>query len=151
MKEWKTKLLERIQSDFPVSPAPYAELAREFDTSEKKVIQAIEEFKKSGVVRRIGASVDSRNAGYVSTLVGCRVRPDMLEQVAKGIGYNPGVTHAYQRDGELNFWFTLIVKDESKLREAIDDYSQWDGIEELHSMPADKVYKIKVHFGTSDE
>jgi DNA-binding Lrp family transcriptional regulator len=151
VKDWKKRLLEDIQSDFPISPTPYADLAREFSQSEEKVIQAIEEFKKSGVVRRIGASIDSRKAGYVSTLVGCKVDPDQLEKTAEGIGYNTGVTHSYQRDGDLNFWFTLIVKDEETLKDTLEDYSKLDAMEELHSLPADKVYKIKVHFGASDE
>jgi len=148
MKEWKQELLERIQSDFPTIPTPYARLAEEFGVKEEKIIKAIKEMRDSGVIRRIGASIDSRKAGYVSTLVGCKVEEDALEAVAEGIGYNHGVTHSYQRDDEFNLWFTLIMKDEDELKQTLGDYSDLPGVVELHSMPADKVYKIKVQFAT---
>ena len=151
MVNLKDKLLSRIQANFPLSPAPYKDLAEEFDVTEDDIINAISELKMQGLIRRIGASIDSRKAGYVSTLVGCKVQPDKLAEVAKEVGKNPGVTHAYERADAINFWFTLIEKDKAKLEEAIDEYSRLPGIEELYSLPAEKVYKIDVRFNVSNE
>jgi DNA-binding Lrp family transcriptional regulator len=150
LTDWKKKLFERIQSGFPLSPAPYAELADEYGVTEGAIIDAIDEFKREGVVRRIGATLDSRKVGYVSTLVACKVEPEMLEDVTAEVGRHPGVTHAYERDGEYNFWFTLITRDEGSLNEVLDRYSNLPGVEELHPLPADKVYKLKVHFSNYD-
>jgi len=150
MNELQEKLVDRIQTDFPISPAPFDDLAREFDVSESDVIDALKDLKESGVVRRIGASVDSRTAGYVSTLVGCRVAEDRLEDVAAEVGSNPGVTHAYERENELNFWFTLISPGQAELDRQLKIYEDLPGMIELYSMPADKVYKINVKFRMGD-
>jgi len=146
MKDFRSTLLNRIQTEFPVSPTPYADLALEFDVSESEVISTIEELKSDGLIRRIGAIVDSRTAGYVSTLAGCRVEPEKLEEIAEIVGRNRGVTHSYERDDSLNFWFTVIASDYEMIDEFLSTVSRLPGVIELHSMPTDKVYKIKVHF-----
>jgi DNA-binding Lrp family transcriptional regulator len=151
MADWKHNLLGRIQDDLPITPTPYADLAGELGVSEGEIIAAISDLKNQGVIRRIGATIDSRRAGYVSTLVGCKVEGDKLEEVAAEIGKNPGVTHSYERDDELNLWFTLIAKDWHAIRAALERYFQLPGVIELHSMPADKVYKLRTHFHLNDE
>lgn len=151
MSDWREKLLERIQADFPLTPAPYAALADEYGVTEGEIIEAIGEYKGKGIIRRIGATLDSRKIGYASTLVACRIEPRALEEVAAEVGKHPGVTHSYEREGEYNFWFTLIAKDEDRLNAALDKYAGLPGVIELHSLPAEKVYKIRVRFPSADE
>ena len=147
MSDWKKKLQERIQADFPLTPNPYAELAGEYSVTEEEILLAISELKNSGIIRRIGASINSRKAGYVSTLVACKVSAVKLESVAAEIGRNPGVTHSYERENDYNLWFTLISRNSEILQKTLDEYSNLDGIVDLNSLPASKVYKLKVRFG----
>lgn len=144
-------LLNRIQADFPLSPEPYAELAKELNVREEDVIDALRELKVSGVIRRIGVTLDSKKAGYVSILVGCRIRPEFLEHVASEINKHPGVTHSYERDSEFNLWFTLISPNNDLMNLALKQYETLDGVLELVSLPATKTYKIKVSLNVSDD
>ncbi|HDS31174.1 MAG TPA: Lrp/AsnC family transcriptional regulator [Firmicutes bacterium] len=151
MTDISKALLDRIQSDFPLTPVPYAELASEFNVSEIEIINELKKLKETGIIRRIGASLDSRKANYVATLVGCRVEPTRIEFVADEIGKNPRVTHCYERDSEINLWFTLIARNENILSETLDSYSGIDGVLGLDSFMATKIYKIRVHFRQSDD
>ncbi len=150
MTDWRDKLLERIQADFPLTPEPYASLADEYSVTEGEVIDAIRAFKERGIIRRIGATLDSRKTGYSSTLVACKVEPVALDDVAAEVGKHPGVTHSYERESEFNLWFTLIAENEDALNAALDRYSRLPGVIELYSLPAEKVYKIKVRFASGD-
>jgi siroheme decarboxylase len=145
------KLLDRIQSGFPLTPTPYADLATEFHTTETEIIATIKALKESGVIRRIGASIDARRAGYVSTLVACKADPKHLEEVANVIGKNPGVTHSYERASEYNLWFTIIAESDAVIVDAIENYRRLPGVVDIRSLPALKVYKIKVQLGSSDD
>ena len=146
LDDWKRKLFELIQADFPISATPYQDLAEKFGVSENEIIDAIRDMKQDGVIRRVGASIDSRNAGYVSTLVACKADAEKIEDVAAKIAEHPGVTHSYERDNKYNLWFTLISKNETIADNDLAKFSNIPGVEELHSLPAEKVYKIKVRF-----
>lgn len=151
MNDLKRHLINRIQSNFPLTPTPFEDLARELNTTESEIITALTELKKEGILRRIGASIDSRKIGYFSTLVGCVVEHDKLDAVAAEICKNPNVTHAYERDDEINFWFTLISISIEKIERAIREYSRMPGVIKIFSLPADKVYKLKVQFDVSND
>lgn len=144
--QWKQKLFEKIQSEFPISSTPYLDLANEYGVSEDEIINAIREMKEQGIIRRLGATIDSRKAGYVSTLVACMVKPDKIDDVATDVGEYPQVTHSYERDNEFNLWFTFIADSESTLNRELDKISQLPGVEKLYSLSAKKMYKIKVQF-----
>jgi siroheme decarboxylase len=151
MSELSVTLLDRIQSGFPLTPTPYADLAAEFHTTETEIISSIQALKESGVIRRIGASIDARKAGYISTLVACKVDPKQIEDVAKVINNNPGVTHSYERSSEYNLWFTIIARNDALIAEFIERYRNLPGVSDIHSLPASKVYKIKMQLGSADD
>ena len=48
------EILNRIQSDFPVTPRPFLAIAEELGLSEEAVIESVTRLKDSGIIRRIG-------------------------------------------------------------------------------------------------
>lgn len=136
-------ILNMLQNDFPVSERPYRDMAERLNIDEAELIERISLMKESGVIRRIGAIIESRAVGYHSTLCACRVEPSRADDVASRINRQPGVTHNYLRDQEYNLWFTLTTESEQKTREVIAELESQTGLPIL-SMPTEKVYKIKV-------
>ena len=63
------KLLNLIQSKFPMVERPYQELGEELEIGEDEVISRLDELKRQNVVRQISAIFDTRRLGYKTTLV----------------------------------------------------------------------------------
>ena len=139
-------LMSVIQANFPVDRRPFERLAAYLDTDAEEIARRVRQMRSDGVIRRLGAVFDSRNLGYVSTLVAARVDPDDLDEVAAEVTKLPGVTHNYRREHAYNLWFTLTSESAERLEEILDDLRGRTAARELHSLPALKVYKIRVNF-----
>lgn len=139
------ELLNIIQEGLPLTTRPYETLGEGIGIGEGEVIKRLDALKSAGMIRRIGAVFDSRSMGYYSTLCACQVPEERLDEVARLISEEVGVTHNYQREHRLNLWFTLTVPSAAEARSTIESLEQTTGIR-IESMPAEKVFKIKVSF-----
>lgn len=140
------QLLNLIQRNFPLIAQPFEYLANQLDLSEVEVMQRIESLKKSGVIRRIGGSFNSKKLGYASTLCAMKVNPAESEDIIKIINRYPQVTHNYLREHEYNIWFTIIAESEEKIYRIIDEIKSQTGQNDLMNLPAIQVFKIEVNF-----
>ena len=139
-------ILNEIQSHFPIDSRPYAEVGRRVGASETEVLARVAAMAEAGIIRRLGANFTSRKLGYTSTLVAARVAPDKLEHFVAVVNRYPGVTHNYLRRHRYNVWFTLIAESEESLNRILEEISAAAEVEEILSLPAQEVFKIKVDF-----
>jgi DNA-binding Lrp family transcriptional regulator len=139
-------ILNEIQSHFPLVSRPYAEMGKRVGASEEEVLSRVKNMHDAGVIRRIGANFTSRKLGYTSTLCAARVPPDKLEHFAGVVNQYPGVTHNYLRKHRYNVWFTLIAESTARLAEILAEIKKASGVEEILSLPAKEIFKIKVDF-----
>jgi DNA-binding Lrp family transcriptional regulator len=139
-------ILNEIQSHFPVVSRPYAEVGRRVGVTEEQVLRRVQAMADTGIIRRIGANFTSRKLGYTSTLCAAMVPPERLEQFVAVVNRYPGVTHNYLRRHRYNVWFTLIADKLERLEQILEEISQASGVEEILSLPAQEIFKIKVDF-----
>ena len=139
-------ILNRIQSDFPITRTPYGTIADELDLSEDEVIQRLNTLKQRGIIRRIGGNFVPEKVGFVSTLCAARVPEERLDLFAETVNAYPGVTHNYMRENEFNVWFTFIAPSREEIQKNLADISAKTGVEEILNLPATRVFKIKAHF-----
>ena len=139
-------ILNRIQSDFPITSQPYLAVAKELGLTEQDVLERISRLKKEGVIRRIGGNFVPDKLGYVSTLCAARVPEDQIEQFAEIVNQYPGVTHNYRRDNSFNIWFTFIAPSMQEIEQNLEEISEKTGISEILNLPATRVFKIRAHF-----
>jgi len=139
-------ILNEIQSHFPIDSRPYAEVGRRVGASEAEVLARVMAMAEAGIIRRLGANFTSRKLGYTSTLCAARVKPASLDQFVAVVNSYPGVTHNYLRRHRYNVWFTLIAESEERLNRILEEISQAANVEEILSLPAQEVFKIKVDF-----
>ena len=66
-------ILNRIQSDFPLTPRPYLTIAEDLGLSEDDVINRLKRLKKEGFIRRIGGNFVPEKLGFISTLCAATV------------------------------------------------------------------------------
>ena len=139
-------ILNRIQSDFPMTEHPYAELGKELGLSEENSYTRIRALREKGLVRRLGAFFDSRKLGYTSTLVAFAVPETRLDEVAARVSAVPEVTHNYAREGDYNLWFTVNAPSREEVEQIVAQLKRSAGIERMLELPAKKTYKLRVEF-----
>lgn len=141
----EARLLDLLQTDFPIVERPYAALGEKLGLSEAACFDKVKALAASGLIRRIGASFDSRRLGFVSTLVALAVSPERLDAVAAQVSALPNVTHNYSRDGRFNLWFTLIAHSREEIGAIVREQAK--AATEAIELPAEKTYKLRATFG----
>lgn len=139
-------ILNEIQRNFPVCHRPFLALARRLKLKEKEILQRVQRLREVGVIRRIGASFSARAVGFHSTLCAAKVPRSRIKEFVAVVNSYPGVTHNYEREGDLNVWFTLIAPSEKKVQQILNQISAKTGVEEILNLPALKTFKIAVDF-----
>jgi len=140
------EIVNEIQSHFPLRSRPFREVGKKLRLSEKEVLLRVSRLKKEGIIRRIGANFNSRRLGFTSTLCAAKVPEEKLADFIETVNRYPGVTHNYERDGEYNIWFTFIGESAKTIDQALEEIKAGTGINDLISLPAEKIFKIRVDF-----
>jgi siroheme decarboxylase len=140
------KIINAIQSNFPISPQPYHELGKKLHLPPDEILDRVKALKASGIIRRIGGNFHSHRLNYTSTLCAARVREENIENFVEVVNSYPGVTHNYLRKHDYNVWFTFIAPSTAYIESALREISEKTGVEELYSLPAVRMFKIKVDF-----
>lgn len=136
-------ILDMLQNEFPISVHPYRQIADIMGIDESTLLQRIKYLKDIGIIRRIGGIMDSRSLGFYSVLCAGAVEEDRIDRVAQRISAEPGVTHNYRRNHHLNLWFTLTAPNQEKVELILHNLEKELGIT-VHTMPAERIYKIKL-------
>lgn len=135
-----------MQKDFPLTEEPFAELGSRLGLSEQEVLDRAGQLRDKKIIRILGPVFNSRALNYQSTLVAMRVPEDRIEQAAQIITSHPGVGHNYQRDHQYNLWFTLAIRGDADLKEALREFGQQIQPEAMFELPAIKLFKIRLFF-----
>ena len=144
------RILDLIQSDFPLVSRPYADIGAHLGLHEEEVLRRVRTMRENGVIRRIGANFHSRMLGWKSTLCAASVPRENLDAFVGVVNTYPGVTHNYLRKHEYNVWFTYIGPSWEDIERDIQDISRRTGIKVLN-LPAQQMFKIKVDFPMNNE
>lgn len=146
MDDIDRKILDEIQTDFPLASRPFEVLANRLGLSEEEIQKRIRTLRESGIIRRIGASFNSRKLGHTSTLCAMKIPEESLEAVAEVVKQYEGVTHCYGRDDEYNLWFTLISRSKEEIASILSEIKAKTGIDEILDLPAKSLFKIEAVF-----
>ena len=146
MDKTDKKILNEIQSDFPIAPRPYLELGQRLGLSEGEIIDRLDKLKQKGIIRRIGGNFHSNRLNFTSTLCAAKVPKEKINSFVEAVNRYPGVTHNYLRSHEYNIWFTFIAEKMAFIEDALAEISKETGVNEILNLPAVKMFKIKVDF-----
>lgn len=139
-------ILNRIQSDFPITSRPYRTIAADLGLSEGEVLKRVSRLKVSGIIRRIGGNFKPEKLGFVSTLCAAKVPEEKISQFAEVVNRYPGVTHNYRRDNTFNVWFTFIAPSMDEINANLEQISAQTGVTDILNLPATRVFKIRAEF-----
>jgi len=146
MDDTDKRLLNEIQSHFPITERPYLEVATRLGLRESEVVDRVKRLKEAGIIRRIGGNFHSHKLDFISTLCAARVPGDKVEEFVEAVNRHPGVTHNYLRNHDYNIWFTFIAENMETVDRALEEIAQETGVADILNLPALKMFKIKVDF-----
>lgn len=149
LDETDRRLLDIIQTAFPLTPRPYADLGTLLGIPEEEALKRVRSLRERRIIRRLGANFQSNKLGFVSTLCAAKVPDDKMDDFVREVNARPGITHNYLREHNYNIWFTLISPSREDERATLDDITARTGIPILN-LPATRLFKIRVDFRMQD-
>ncbi len=139
------QILNMLQEEFPLTERPFDAIGEKIGLSGDEVRVRVMKLKNRGYIRRIGPVLDPKKMGYVSYLCGVAVPPERLEDVAGTVSAEPAVTHNYERNGELNLWFAVTMKEKDDIERFLTSLEEAFSIT-IYRFPEKQTFKIKTRF-----
>ena len=148
MDDLDHRIIEELQGNFPLEIHPYEIMADNLGVSTEQLWQRVQSLAASGIIRRMGFSIDSRKIGYSSTLAAIRISPDRVDEVSVLIAGYRQITHSYLRDDAFNIWFTIIAGDEDRVAAILEEIRCKLGLSEddVMDLPVEKLFKLDAQF-----
>lgn len=145
------RLLNLLQTGFPIVLEPYAAMAHELNITEEKVINAIVDLRSAGVVRQISPVLDARRLGYYSTLVALKVPAEKVKKAENYLQSHQGISHGYEREHEYNIWVTLSMPPGEDIHHELDSIASHIGASAIISLPALRIFKLRTNFSPVED
>jgi DNA-binding Lrp family transcriptional regulator len=150
LTKFQKQLCNALQKGLPICWRPFAEMAKELHSDEKKVLQQTRQLNDVGLIRRINAIVNHRSLGLTSTLVAAHVPEQNLPEVTDAVNNLENVSHNYRRHHYYNLWFTLQAQRPEQIRATLLNLGGRFGID-FHNLPVKRVFKLDVRFDAESE
>jgi len=141
------RLMNLLQSSFPLVPEPFAPIAAEAGISLEDTLERTQRLLDGRIIREITPIFDTRALGFDSMLVAAKVDSDNPHRAAKIINSHPGVSHNYLRTHEFNLWFTIATPPDSELglQGSLEVLQKLTGAESIRQLPTLKLFKINMN------
>jgi DNA-binding Lrp family transcriptional regulator len=147
LSDWDRRLLNLLQSSFPLEPHPFRAVAREAGVPEDEVLERTSWLLERRIIREITPIFDTTALGYSSMLVAARVDSEHPQRAAAVINEHPGVSHNYLRNHDFNLWFTIATAPDSKLGldGTLEVLKELSGAESMRQLPTLTMFKINMN------
>jgi len=147
LEEADKRLMNLLQSSFPLDPEPFALLASEAEMELDDVLARTRRLLDERIVREITPIFDTRALGYESMLVAARVDSEHPQRAAAIVNSHPGVSHNYLRTHDFNLWFTIATPPDSELGLAgtLEVLMRETGAESMRQLPTLTLFKINMN------
>jgi siroheme decarboxylase len=135
----------RIQQDLDVTRYPYRAIAERTGIPEQETLQMIRQMMERGLIRKFGAIVRHREAGFTgNAMVVWAVPEDRCEQVGQFLSSIPEITHCYERspafEGKYNI-FSMIHMRNHEIEKTIKNLSIAAGISDYRILMSEEEFK----------
>jgi DNA-binding Lrp family transcriptional regulator len=148
IKSLDQRILQQLQDDFPVCEDPYAVIASRLGIDPDELYRRVIALLQAGIIRRLGASIDSAKFGFAGTLAAISVPPKLVERAARLVGSFTEVTHSYLRRDRFNIWFAIIAKNQRRTRQILAQIARELSLRDgnILDLPAEQVFKLDTRF-----
>jgi DNA-binding Lrp family transcriptional regulator len=147
LDETDKRLMNLLQSNFPLDPEPFALIASEAELQLDDVLARTRRLLEQRIIREITPIFDTRALGYESMLVAAKVDSEHPHRAAEIVNSHPGVSHNYLRTHDFNLWFTIATPPDSGLglSGTLDVLMRETGAESMRQLPTLTLFKINMN------
>jgi DNA-binding Lrp family transcriptional regulator len=147
LDETDKRLMNLLQSNFPLDPEPFALVASAAELELDDVLARTQRLLEGRIIREITPIFDTRALGYESMLVAAKVDAENPQRAAKVVNAHPGVSHNYLRTHEFNLWFTIATPPDSALglKGTLEALMEEAGAESMRELPTLTLFKINMN------
>ena len=147
LDETDKRLMNLLQSNFPLDPEPFALVAGEADLELPDVLGRTQRLLDGRIIREITPIFDTRALGYESMLVAAKVDSENPQRAARMVNAHPGVSHNYLRTHDFNLWFTIATPPDSELglKGTLEALMEETGAESMRELPTLTLFKINMN------
>ena len=137
LDETDKRLMNLLQSSFPLDAEPFELIASEAELDPDEVKSRTQRLLDERIIREITPIFDTRALGYSSMLVAAKVDTENPHRAAQIINSHPGVSHNYLRTHEFNLWFTIATPPDSELglEGTLEVLQELTGAESIRQLP----------------
>ncbi len=107
--EEEKELVRALDQQMPLTARPFATLAEQIGQTEEFVLSTLQAWKEQGVLRRIGAILYHREAGFKANAMCVWPVEENMTEAGRHVAARPEVTHCYQRPCLERFPFDLYA------------------------------------------
>jgi DNA-binding Lrp family transcriptional regulator len=147
LDETDKRLMNLLQSSFPLDPEPFALVASEAELELDDVLARTRRLLEGRIIREITPIFDTRALGYESMLVAAKVDSENPQRAARIVNSHPGVSHNYLRTHDFNLWFTIATPPDSELGLAgtLEVLMRETGADSMRQLPTLTLFKINMN------
>jgi len=145
LTETEIKIAKCIQGDIPLVKRPFEHIGIETGMGENEVIEAVNSLLERGIIRKIGAVIRHRKAGFTqNAMVVWAVPGERCEAVGNIFATFKEITHCYERnpplDKKYNI-FTMIHLRENDQKELTEKLSSAVDIGDFKVLISEREFK----------
>ncbi|HEV7425641.1 MAG TPA: Lrp/AsnC family transcriptional regulator [Thermoanaerobaculia bacterium] len=144
-----------LQRDLPLQPRPFEAMARTNGVAADELLAAAKSLLKRGYIRRYGAVVPARKAGFGASAMGVwAVKGDGVDATGVKMSQNKAVSHCYLRpvydDWPYNLYTIVHGRSVDECESIINDIAIDTGVNEKQALyPTREYKKARInHFST---
>ena len=111
------QVINGLQHDLPLSADPFTPLARSMGMDVEEMLAYSRSLLRRGIIRRYGASINHRNAGYRANAMTCWDAPSgSVDEVGHLLASDRHVSHCYERAATGSWRYNLFAMVHSRDR-----------------------------------
>jgi siroheme decarboxylase len=135
-----------LQGDLPLQSHPFRDLAQALGISEQEIVDRVQALERGGILRRWGAVLRHRQAGYVANaMVAWKVAPERADEVGQIIAGFVEISHCYLRQVPDTFAYSMFAmmhaRNDQQLLELVDRVAERSGCQEYLVIRSLKEFK----------
>ena len=143
MDSLDTAIINSLQGGFPLSHAPYAEIAAQLGIDEATLLARLQALLDSKVLTRFGPMYQVERMGGAFVLAAMQVPEDRFEEVTAQVNAFAEVAHNYRREHRLNMWFVLATATPEGIATTVRAIEAATGLP-VYPFPKEKEYFVEM-------
>ena len=131
VREQKAKLsssdrmvINELQQDLPLTHTPFSTMAMRLGMDEDYFLVRCQSLKQRGIIRRFGAAVNHRKAGFKANAMTCWIAPqEKVDAAGRKLALLKEVSHCYERKTNPLWHYNLFAMIHGRTKEACQEIS----------------------------